>query len=117
MNPFFIYLIKSTISLALFYVVFKLAVSRDKMHTVNRFVLLGILITSAIIPFADIPVFQENSVIPQVEVFTQFVETPVLINSLPAISEEIQTVQQTKTASINPVLLIYMFVILLLIAR
>ncbi len=117
MNPFFIYLIKSTISLALFYIVFKLAVSRDKMHLVNRFVLLGILVTSAILPFADIPVFQENSVIPQVEVLRQIVEVPVLNNSLPVNSEEIQTVQQSKTASMNPVLLIYLFVILLLFAR
>ena len=117
MNPFFIYLIKSTISLALFYIVFKLAVSRDKMHSVNRFVLLGILVTSAILPFADIPVFQENNVIPQVEVFRQIVEMPVLNNSLPVISEEIQTVQQSKTASINPVLLIYLFAIILLFAQ
>ena len=117
MNPFFIYLMKSTISLALFYIVFKLAVSRDKMHSVNRFVLLGILVTSAILPFAKIPVFQKNSVIPQVEVFRQFVETPVLNNSLPAISEEIQMVQQTQTASVNPVSLVYLCVILLLFAR
>jgi len=117
MNPFFVYLIKSTISLAMFYIVFKLAVSRDKMHSVNRFVLLGILVTSAIIPFADIPVFQENNVIPQVEMFSQIMEAPVLNNSLPVISEEIQTVQQTKIVSINPVLLIYLCVILLLFAR
>jgi beta-lactamase regulating signal transducer with metallopeptidase domain len=117
MNPFFVYLIKSTISLALFYIVFKLAVSRDKMHSVNRFVLLGILITSAILPFADIPIFQENSEITQVKVFRQFVEAPVLNNSMPAISEEIQTVQLSKAASVNPVFLIYLFVILLLVAR
>ena len=117
MNPFFVYLIKSTISLALFYIVFKLAVSRDKMHSVNRFVLLGILVTSAILPFADIPVFQENSVIPQVEVFSQIMVAPVFNNSLPAFSEEIQTFQQSKNASINPVLLVYLFVILLLFTR
>lgn len=117
MNPFFIYLIKSTISLGLFYIVFKLAVSRDKMHTVNRFVLLGILVTSAILPFADIPVFQENTIIPQVEVFSQMLEVTVFNNSLPAVSEEIQTVHQSNAASVNPVLLIYLFVILLLFAR
>lgn len=117
MNPFFVYLIKSTISLALFYIVFKLAVSRDKMHTVNRFVLLGILITSAVLPLAEIPVLQENGVIPQLEMFSQIMEAPVFNNSLPAISEEIQTVQQTKTASINLVLLIYLFAILILFVR
>jgi biopolymer transport protein ExbD len=117
MNPIFEYLLKSTISLALFYIVFKLAVSRDKMHSVNRFVLLGILVTSAILPFADIPVLQENQVIPQIEVFSQMLEAPVLNNLQPVISEEIQTVQQTKTASINPFLLIYLFAIILLFIR
>jgi biopolymer transport protein ExbD len=117
MNPFFVYLIKSTISLALFYFVFKLAVSRDKMHKVNRFVLLGILITSAILPFAEIPVLQENRVIPQVEVFSQMLESPVFNNPQPAVSEEIQTVQPTNTLSLNPVLLIYLFAIILLFVR
>jgi hypothetical protein len=117
MNPFFVYLIKSTISLALFYIVFKLAVSRDKMHTVNRFVLLGILITSAILPFAEIPVLRENQVIPQVEVFRQIVEVPVFNNPLPAVSGEIQTVQPTDTLSVNPVLLIYLVAIILLLIR
>jgi hypothetical protein len=117
MNPFFVYLIKSTISLALFYIVFKLAVSRDKMHTVNRFVLLGILITSVIIPLAEIPVLQENRVIPQVEIFSQILETPVFNNPMPAVSGEIQKIQPTNTLSVNPVLLIYLFAIILLFAR
>lgn len=117
MNLFFVYLIKSTISLALFYIVFKLAVSRDKMHSVNRFVLLGILITSAILPFAEIPVLQESSVIPQVEVFRQIMETPVFNNQQPVISEEIQSIQPTNTLSVNPVLLVYLFAIILLLFR
>ena len=49
--------------------------------------------------------------------FSQIMEAPVLNNSLPAVSEEIQTVQQSKSASINPVLLVYLFVILLLFTR
>lgn len=117
MNPFFEYLLKSTISLALFYIVFKLAVSRDKMHTINRFVLLGILITSAILPLAEIPVLQENQGFPQVEVFRQIMETPVFNNPQPAISEEIQTVQSINPLEINPVLLIYLVAIILLFVR
>jgi len=117
MNPFFEYLMKSAISLTLFYIVFKLAVSRDKMHTVNRFVLLAILITSAILPLAEIPVLQENQGFPQVEVFSQMLEVPVFNNPLPAFSGEIQTVQATNTLSVNPVLLIYLFAIILLIVR
>lgn len=117
MNPFFEYLLKSTISLALFYIVFKLAVSRDKMHTVNRFVLLGILITSAILPLAEIPVLQENQGFPQVEVFRQIMETPVFNNPQPAVSEEIQTVQPDNPLEINPFLLAYLSAIILLFLR
>jgi beta-lactamase regulating signal transducer with metallopeptidase domain len=117
MNPFFEYLIKSTISLALFYIVFKLAVSRDKMHSVNRFVLLGILVTSALLPFAEIPVLQENQGFPQVEVFRQIAEAPVFNNPLPSVSGEIQTIQPTNELSVNPVLLIYLFAIILLFVR
>jgi len=117
MNPFFEYLLKSTISLALFYIVFKLAVSRDKMHTINRFVLLGILITSAILPLAEIPVLQKNQGFPQVEVFRQIAEATVFNNPLPAASEEIQSVQPTNPLEINPFLLAYLLVIILLFIR
>ena len=117
MNPLFEYLLKSTISLALFYIVFKLAVSRDKMHSVNRFVLLGILITSAILPLAEIPVLQENQGFPQIEVFRQIAEAPVFNKPQPVISEEIQTVQPTNALSVNPVLLVYLFAIILLFVR
>ena len=116
MNPFFEYLIKSTVSLALFYIVFKLAVSRDKMHTVNRFVLLGILIGSAIIPFIDIPIIQEAEVIPSVEVFREFVAIPVF-NAAPNVTENIQPVQQTKNVIINPYLLFYLIIISVLFFR
>ncbi|NQU53126.1 MAG: gliding motility-associated C-terminal domain-containing protein [Bacteroidetes bacterium] len=116
MNPFFAYLIKSTVSLALFYIVFKLAVSRDKMHSVNRFVLLGILVVSSIIPFADIPILQEAEVIPRVEVFRELVAAPVFIAPSP-VSENIQTVQQTKHISINPYLIFYLLIISSLFVR
>ena len=115
MNPFFAYLIKSSVGIALFYIVFKLAVSRDKMHSVNRFVLLGILVVSAILPFADIPVFQENPVIPKVEVFREFVATPVF-NTAP-ISENVQSSPETKRVHINPYLIFYIFIISVLFIR
>ncbi len=116
MNPFFEYLLKSTISLALFYIVFKLTVSRDKMHTINRFVLLGILIGSALLPFINIPIIQEAEVIPKVEVFREFVTTPIFITP-PVVSENIQTVQPTKNISVNLYLLFYLIIISALFIR
>ena len=115
MNPFFAYLIKSTVSLALFYIVFKLTVSNDKMHSVNRFVLLGIVIVSTIIPFADIPVLQESPVIPRVEVFREFVVAPVF-SSAP-VFENVQPAPETKSVHLNLYLIFYLFIITALFIR
>ncbi|MFV0593803.1 MAG: hypothetical protein ACK5M7_20695 [Draconibacterium sp.] len=117
MNPFFIWLLKSSVSLALLYVVFKLAVSRDKMHTANRFVLLGILLTSVLLPFANIPVFQETQVIPQFEVIHEWVAAPAV--SEPVIyTENIPLTEATPGKTpFNPWLVLYMSVIGLLVVR
>ncbi len=115
MNPFFEYLIKSTLSLALFYIVFKLAVSRDKMHTSNRFVLLAILLGSALLPFANIPLIQQSEIIPKVEVFRELVAQPVF--SAPVISENVQSVPLTRSFEINWFLTFYLSIISVLFIR
>ncbi len=115
MNLFFAYLIKSSVSLTLFYIVFKLTVSRDKMHSVNRFVLLGVLIVSAILPLADIPVFQEIPVISNIDVFREFVVVPVY--SVAPIFEKVQSSPVTKSVDVNPYLVFYIFIISLLFIR
>ncbi|WP_319479163.1 M56 family metallopeptidase [uncultured Draconibacterium sp.] len=116
MNPFLAYLLKSSISLALLYVVFKLSLSRDKMHTANRFVLIGILLTSVILPFADIPVFSETQVIPQFEVIHEFVTAPQ-ITAAPIDTESIEATNEVSSFSVNPWLLFYLTVIGLLVIR
>ena len=116
MNPFLAYLLKSSISLALLYVVFKLSLSRDKMHTANRFVLIGILLTSVILPFADIPVFSETQVIPQFEVIHEFVRAPQ-ITAAPIHNESIEATNEVSSFSVNPWLLFYLSVIGLLVIR
>ena len=116
MNPFLAYLLKSSISLALLYVVFKLSLSREKMHTANRFVLFGILLTSVILPFADIPVFSETQVIPQFEVIHEFVTAPQ-ITAAPIHNESIEATNEVSSFSVNPWLLFYLTVIGLLVIR
>jgi beta-lactamase regulating signal transducer with metallopeptidase domain/biopolymer transport protein ExbD len=95
--------------------VFKLAISRDKTHSVNRFVLLGILFVSAILPFVDIPVFNEIVVIPKVEVFNEFVATPVSAEM--PVFENTQLVIDTKQININWYLLFYLSIISVLFIR
>ncbi len=119
MNPFFVWLIKSSVSLALLYVVFKLAVSRNKMHTANRFVLLGILLSSVVLPFADIPVFRETTVVPQFEAIHEFIATPQEISIVPTQNEITETFVETATplSSVNWWLVFYLSVIGLLAIR
>ncbi len=119
MNPFFIWLLKSSVSLALLYAVFKLAVSRDKMHTANRFVLLGILFTSVVLPFADVPVFRETQVIPQFEAIHEWVAAPAA--SEPVIYAEDTPITMSEATPVktplNPWLVFYLSVIGLLVGR
>ena len=117
MNPFLVWLLKSSVSLALLYAVFKLAISRDKMHTANRFVLLGIFLTSVILPFADIPVFRETQVIPQFETIHEWVAAPVA-NEPVIYTESLPLIESTPAkAPLNLWLLFYLSVIGLQVVR
>ncbi|WP_167605160.1 M56 family metallopeptidase [Maribellus sediminis] len=117
MNPFLVWLLKSSVSLALLYAVFKLAVCRDKMHTANRFVLLGILLTSVILPFANIPLIRETQVIPQFETIHEWVAAPVA-NELVIYTENLPLSEPTPAkAPLNLWLLFYLSVIGLLVVR
>ena len=46
MNPFFAYLIKSSVSLVLLYSLYRLIMRNDRTHALNRFLLLGILMST-----------------------------------------------------------------------
>jgi len=119
MNPFFAWLIKSTVSLALLYILFRLAMRNDKTHVLNRFLLLGILLVSSFIPFLDFQFFYEEVPLKQVEVFREFVSTPLStpVFTSDAAVPEIQQVQEANSFSINPYLVFYISVILFLLVR
>ena len=51
MGSFFAYSLQSAICLAVFYLFFKVLLSRDTFHRFNRMALLGVMILSLIIPF------------------------------------------------------------------
>ena len=115
MNPFFAYLIKSSISLALLYILFRLLTRNDKSHSINRFLLLGILFISATIPFLNIQFFYEEIPLKQVEVFREFVSAPVFLADVSPI--EILPVQESNSWSFNPFLVFYLSVIIVLLTR
>jgi hypothetical protein len=53
MGAFFVYIVKSAVCLAVFYLFYRLLLSRETFHRFNRIALLGILILSCAIPFVD----------------------------------------------------------------
>lgn len=54
MGAIFVYILKSSVCLALFYLFYKLLLSRDTFHRFNRMALLGLVALSVIIPFCRI---------------------------------------------------------------
>lgn len=81
------FLIKFSLCLLVFLLFYKLVLEREKMHQINRFLLLFALVFSLVIPFMSFEFVSENPVIQQVvpsyvipEIFVgnEFVETPTL---------------------------------------
>jgi len=54
MGAFFVYIVKSAVCLAVFYLFYRLLLSRETFHRFNRIALLGILILSCAIPFVEV---------------------------------------------------------------
>ena len=61
MYTFLLYIIKVSLSLAAFYLFYKLLCSRDTWHRANRILLLAILALSAVIPFMHIDLSTMNA--------------------------------------------------------
>lgn len=66
MGPYFVFILKSTCCLILFYLFYRLLLSRDTFHRFNRFALLGVIVLSVAIPFirvmTDEPVVIQRAV-------------------------------------------------------
>lgn len=75
------FLIKSTLSLAVFLAFYHLFLEREKMHVFNRFYLLFALVISLIIPFITIEIIKEIPVLHHA-VVNNSVELPVTISTV-----------------------------------
>ena len=91
MNNWLLFLLKSTISISLLYLFFRLLMRKEAFFKLSRMTLLFIVLASAIIPFISLPqplhpvlpitfapIFQNNTII---EEPVQTNEIPVAINS------------------------------------
>ena len=54
MGAFFIYILKSSVCLVLFYLFFRVLLSKETFHHFNRVALLGVLFLSLLIPFIEV---------------------------------------------------------------
>ena len=75
MGMFFVYILKSSLCLALFYLFYRLLLSKETFHRFNRLALLGLLAFSSAIPFVEVTMekqakadisFDEFMLIPEV---------------------------------------------------
>ncbi|MDE5711875.1 MAG: TonB family protein [Bacteroides sp.] len=62
MGLFFVYILKSSVCLAVFYLFYRLLLARETFHRFNRFALLGILLLSCLLPLTEVTVEQESEV-------------------------------------------------------
>lgn len=62
MGLFFVYILKSSVCLAVFYLFYRLLMARETFHRFNRFALLGILLLSCLLPLIEVSVKQETEV-------------------------------------------------------
>ena len=113
MGVFFIYILKSSVCLVLFYLFFRLLLSKETFHRFNRMALLGVLFFSLLIPCIEVTTRH------QVEVQQSMlsIEQLLLMAELEATPVEAGAVQETVASWIQIVLLVYLAGILFLACR
>ena len=77
MTPFLTYLIKSSVSLALLYCLFRITVRNDTNHRLTRFLLLSIMLLSATIPFLTVQLFYKEIEMASSNIVREIVSAPV----------------------------------------
>ncbi len=117
MTPFLTYLLKSSVSIALLFVLYKLAMSRDNTHKLNRYLLLGILIVSAFLPFVNLPYFQEKPVVSQVEFVRDFFVPEIQTFNIAPSPIESGPISESASIHINPLLFFYLLAIIFLLIK
>ena len=114
MGVFFIYILKSSVCLVLFYLFFRLLLSKETFHRFNRMALLGVLFFSLLIPC--IKVTTRHQVEVQQAVLS--IEQLLLMAELEVTSANVGAVQETPAISwVQIVLLVYLAGILFLVCR
>ena len=113
MGAFFIYILKSSVCLVLFYLFFRLLLSKETFHRFNRMALLGVLFFSLLIPCIEVTTRHQV----EVQQAMLSIEQLLLMAELEATPVEAGAVQETVASWIQIVLLVYLAGILFLACR
>ena len=114
MGVFFIYILKSSVCLVLFYLFFRLLLSKETFHRFNRMALLGVLFFSLFIPCIEVTTRHQV----EVQQAVLSIEQLLLMAELEATPANVGAVQEMSAISwVQIVLLVYLAGILFLACR
>ena len=114
MGVFFIYILKSSVCLVLFYLFFRLLLSKETFHRFNRMALLGVLFFSLLIPCIEVTTRHQV----EVQQAVLSIEQLLLMAELEVTPANVGAVQETSAISwVQIVLLVYLAGILFLACR
>ena len=84
MGIFFVYILKTSVCLAVFYLFYRLLLSKETFHRFNRLALLGVLLLSCLVPLIEVST-QEASEMSQP--FMALEEIFLMVESAPVVEE------------------------------
>ena len=114
MGTFLVYILKSAACLAVFYLFYKLLMSRDTFHRFNRFALLGLLVLSSLLPLVEASVNSPAAV--QATMLT--LEQLLLLADIQPVGESMAAATPSATVLwLRAALLVYLTGIVFFIVR
>ena len=108
MGILFVYILKSSFCLAVFYLFYRLLLSRETFHRFNRIALLGILLLSCLLPFVEVSVRRPVEMYQTMMTWEQW----LLLTDLAGTETHAVQVQENVVTWIQGLLLVYLFGIL-----
>ena len=110
MGIFFVYILKSSVCLAVFYLFYRLLLSRETFHRFNRVALLSILLLSCLLPLVEVTVEKQTEVHQTMMTLEQWLMLADMMNTTNVAELQIEEVTVTW---IQVALLVYLAGILL----
>ena len=113
MGILFVYILKSSFCLAVFYLFYRLLLSRETFHRFNRIALLGILLLSCLLPFVEVSVRRPVEMYQTMMTWEQW----LLLTDLAGTETHAVQVRENVVTWIQGLLLVYLFGILFFMLR